>query len=138
LYHPSSLFRVLLPVLCPVLCLFLFRPLQEGLVRYLVAWFFLPSYCLVFTTTLRVVAGDTALATPFPSARTESSLEGEGAGRKNLFKICAVTMRALDGIISFPYTLEDLGDLSARPTTIFIDRHGHPLFLLSCGAIDEA
>jgi hypothetical protein len=88
-----------------------------------VAWFFLLSYCLVFTTTLRVCAGDPALTTPCPSPRIGSSLEGEGTRRKNLLQICAVTMRAPEWIIFFPYTLEELRYLSTGSTTIFIDRH---------------
>jgi hypothetical protein len=41
------------------------------------------------------------------------TLEGEGCRGKNLLQICAVTIRALEGVVFFPYTLKDFRNLSA-------------------------
>jgi hypothetical protein len=72
---------------------------------------------------LRIYAGYPTVATPCSGPLAISSLEGEGCRGKNLLQIRAATRLALEGIVFFPYTLKDLRDLSAGPTTIFIDRH---------------
>jgi hypothetical protein len=126
--RPSSLFQFPFPVL--YLCLFLCRPHQGGLGRHLVAWFFLPSYCLIFTKVFRICAGDPALATPCSSLFTESSFGGEGCRGKDLLHISAVTRPALDRVILLPYTVKNFRNLSAVSTTIFIYWHLHLLILL--------